>query len=57
MKMAYVLNDTQLLDSHRLYFFVTNSLKLLKEKAFELLPKYGRAEAQTTNLAFGQSNE
>ena len=33
--------------SHSPYFFVTNGLKLLKERALEILLKYGSNEAQS----------
>ena len=45
--VAYVFTDNPFLDSHSPYFFLKNGLKLLKEKKLEVIPNYGRAEAQS----------
>ena len=39
--------DVPLLNSHSPYFSIKRGLKLLKEKALEMIPKNGRTEAQT----------
>ena len=44
--VAYVFTDIPFLDSHSPYFF-KNDLKLLKENPMEIIPKYGRTEAQS----------
>ena len=31
----------------RIFSFLKNGLKLLKDKALEIIPKYGRTEAQS----------
>ena len=43
--VAYVFTDIPFLDSHSPYFF-KNGLKLLKDKALEIIPKYGRTEVK-----------
>ena len=45
--VAYVFTDIRFLDSHSPYFFIKNGFKLLKEKALEMIPKYGRTEVQS----------
>ena len=40
--MAYVLTDIPFLNSQSPYFFKTNNIKLLKEKALKIIPEYGR---------------
>ena len=42
--VAYVFTDILFLDSHVLTF-LKNGLKLLKDKALEIIPKYGKTEA------------
>ena len=42
--VAYVFTDIPILDSHS---FLKNGLKLLKDKTLEIIPKYGRTEAQS----------
>ena len=44
--VAYVFTDIPFLDSHRSYFLKKNRLKSPKEKALEMVSKYGRTEAQ-----------
>ena len=44
--VAYVFTDTPFLDSHSPYF-LKNGLNLLKDKALEIIPNYGRTEAQS----------
>ena len=44
--VAYVFTDIPVLDRHNPCFFKIN-LKLLKDKALEIIPKYGRTEAQS----------
>ena len=44
--LYYVFTDIPFLDSHSPYFF-KNDLKLLKENPMEIIPKYGRTEAQS----------
>ena len=43
--LAYIFTDIPSLDGHSSYF-LWNGLKLLKDKALEIVPKYGRTEAQ-----------
>ena len=43
--VTYVFTDILLLECHSPYFF-KNGLKLLKDKALEIIPKYGRTEAK-----------
>ena len=45
--VAFVFTDIPFLDSHSPFFFIKNGLKLLKERALEMIPKCGRAEAQS----------
>ena len=45
--VAFVFTDIPFLDSHSPFFFINNGLKLLKERALEMIPKCGRAEAQS----------
>ena len=40
--IAYVFTDIPFLDSQSPYFFKTNDIKLLKEKALKIIPEYGR---------------
>lgn len=42
---ACLFSDIRFSDSHRPYFFIKNGLALLKEKALEILSKYGRTES------------
>ena len=42
--VAYVFTDIPFLDSHRL---LKNGLKLLKDKALEIISRYGRTKAQS----------
>ena len=43
--VAYVVTDILFLESHSPYI-LKNGLKLLKDKALEIKPKYGRTEAE-----------
>ena len=43
---THVSTDIQFLNSHSPYFYVKSGLKLFKEKALEMTPKYRRTEAQ-----------
>ena len=43
--VAYVFIGILSLESHSPYF-LKNGLKLLKDKALEIIPKYGRTEAK-----------
>ena len=46
--VAYVFTDTPLLFGQaQPLLFLKNGLRLLEEKALEMLPKYGRAEEQS----------
>ena len=45
--VAYVFIDIPFLDNHSPYLFIWNDLKLLKERALEMVFKCGRAEAQS----------
>ena len=46
--VAYNFTDIRLLfDSHSPYFFKKNRLQLLKEKALEMITKYGSTEVQS----------
>ena len=45
--VKYVFTDMLFLDRQSSYFFTKNGLKLLKEKALEMMPIYGSAEAQS----------
>ena len=45
--VTYVFTDTPSLGKRSPYFFIKNDLKLLKEKALEMLPKYRRIEGQS----------
>ena len=46
--VAYVFTDTPLLfEQPQPLLFLKNALQLLKEKAFEMINKYGRTEAQS----------
>ena len=46
--VAYVFTDILLLFGQpKPLFFLKNGLQLLKQKAFEMIPKYGRTEAQS----------
>ena len=45
--VAYVFTDIPFLDNHSPYLFIWNDLKLLKERALEMVFKCGRAEAQS----------
>ena len=44
---SYVFADIPFLDSHSSYFFKKNGLKLLQDKALEIIPKDGRTEARS----------
>ena len=41
-KVAYFFADIQFLDSQSPYFFLKNALKLRKEIAVEMIPKYAK---------------
>ena len=43
--VTYIFTDIPFLDTHNPCFFKKNDLKLLKEKALEMIPKYWRTEA------------
>lgn len=43
----YVVTYIPFLDSDSPYIFIKKDLKLLKEKELEMIPEYGRAEAQS----------
>ena len=43
----YVVTYIPFLDSHSPYIFIKKDLKLLKEKELEMIPEYGRTEAQS----------
>ena len=46
--VAYVFTDIPLLFGQpQPLLFLKNGLQLLKEKALEMIPKYGRTEAQS----------
>ena len=45
--VAYAFTDIPCLDSHSPCFFIKSGLKLLKERTLEMIPKCGRAEAQS----------
>ena len=45
--VAYVFTDIPFLDSYSPYFFLKNGLQLLKKTSLEMIPKYGRTEAQS----------
>ena len=46
--VAYVLTDIPLLfEQPQPLLFLKNGLQLLKEKAFEMILKYGKTEAQS----------
>ena len=40
--MAYVFTEIPFMDSQSPYFFKTNDIKLLKEKALKIIPECGR---------------
>ena len=42
--VAYVFTDIPFSESHSPYFFIKNGLKLLNERALEMIPKCGRVE-------------
>ena len=44
---VYVVTYIPFLDSHSPYIFIKKDLKLLKEKELEMIPEYGRTEAQS----------
>ena len=44
--VAYVFIDILFLESHTVLAFLKNGLRLLKDKALEIIPKYGRTEAK-----------
>ena len=46
--VAYVFTDIPFFESHSPYFFKKIGLKLLKDKALEIIPKYRRTEAQSS---------
>ena len=43
--VAYVFTDIPFSESHSPYFFIKNGLKLLNERALEMIPKCGRVES------------
>ena len=45
--VTHVFTHTPSLGKRSPYFFIKNGLKLFKEKALEMLPKYGKIEAQS----------
>ena len=45
--VAYVFTVIPFLDSDSSYFFIYYDLKLLKERALEMITKCGRAESQS----------
>ena len=46
--VAYVFTDIRLLfEQPQLLLFLKNGLQLLKEKAFQIIPKYGKTKAQS----------
>ena len=54
--VAYVFTDIPFVDSHSRYFF-KKWLNVLKGKALEIIPKYGKTEAQSWPLGSGKNDD